>query len=207
MDVRLGMNLSLFKFIFIGDTHGFINDFEKQKEIIEKVNPEFVLSEYMQDIVLDSHEKFNEILKNKNISEMVDFSEIEDLILLCYQKNIKLIGIDLKNFGFDEHLQKVFKSFWEINKSDERRIKEIVKRREFLHLEKINFYKNKTDKSIIIILGTWYLRVNSLLMKNLDNYITFLPCDKERNILLKPIKNKSDITYCTKIKNVEKNKT
>ncbi len=35
--------MKMAELIFIGDTHGFINDFDKQKEIINETNPEDAL--------------------------------------------------------------------------------------------------------------------------------------------------------------------
>lgn len=78
--------------IIIGGTHGFIDDFLKQKEIIIKTNPEFVLSEEVEDLVLDSKEKFKNLFEKRNISNMTSFEEVEKLVRLCFEKNIKLIG-------------------------------------------------------------------------------------------------------------------
>ncbi len=54
-----------FSLIFVGDTPGFIDDFKKQEEIINLFNPEFVLCENLEDLSLDSKEKFDDILKKE----------------------------------------------------------------------------------------------------------------------------------------------
>ena len=79
-----------FSFIFIGNTHSFVNDFLKQKEIIELIKPEFVLSEELENLKLDTEDKVKEILEKKFISDMTSFDEVEKLIKLCFEKKIYL---------------------------------------------------------------------------------------------------------------------
>jgi hypothetical protein len=192
-----------FSFIFIGSTHGFIEDFIKQKEIIDIIHPEFVLCENLENLFLDNKKKFRDILTNKKISNMTSFNEVNKLIELCYNKNIKLIGIDLPNFGFDSILQEKIKKQDKLTSEEENRIKKILKLRDKIHLEKILEYKNKTNFPILIILGSWHLRENSFLRKSLDNYKIFFPCDKKGNLLIRPSKDK-EISYCEIIKNKKK---
>lgn len=191
---------SSFSFIFLGDTHGFIDDFSKQKEIIEKINPDIVLSETMQEIVLDSKEKYLEILNKKYISEMTKFGEVENIINFCFKKNIKLIGIDLKNFGFSKNLQEKITTNKEISKIEEEQINKILKKRAKYQLERIKKYKDESQKPILIIIGAWHLRENSLLMKSLDNYKVIFPGDKNGNLLIEPPKNKEDVIFYERIK-------
>ena len=193
-----------FSFIFIGDTHGFIDDFKKQEEIISLFNPEFILCENLEDLSLDSKEKFDRVLKNKKISNMTSFDELNRLIKLGYNKKINLIGIDLPNFGFNKLLQNKIKNQEDLSVEEENKIEELLKLRENLHLKKILEYKEKTDKPIIILLGSWHLREHSLLRDSLTNYKIFFPCDKKGNLLIEPPKDKN-ITYCEIIKN-EKDK-
>lgn len=189
---------SPFSLIFIGDTHGFINDFIKQKEIIEKINPDFVLSENLQNISLDSKEKYEEVLKNKKISNMVSFEEIKEIIEFCYKKNIKLIGMDLENFGFNKNLQKKIKSQEKLSKDEEKEIEKIIKKREEKNLEKIKEYQKKTNKPIIILIGSWHLQKNSLLMNSLNNYKVIFPCNNKKELIFGP--TEKEISYCEKIK-------
>ena len=182
-------------FIFIGSTHGFIDDFLKQKEIIEAVKPEFVLCENLENLELNSKEKFEEVIKKKKISDMTSFQEVEKLVLFCFSHNIKLIGIDLKNFGFDKTQQKKIKNQEELSKKEESEIERLLFLRERQHLNKIKEYQKKTNKPLVIILGCWYLRDNSLLRNNLENYKIVAPCDKKGNLLMSPPEN-NDIRYC-----------
>ncbi|MEK6895934.1 MAG: hypothetical protein AABX12_00540 [Nanoarchaeota archaeon] len=180
-------------FIFIGSTHSFLDDFSKQKEIISIINPEFVLSEELEDLKLERADQFKEILEKKFISDMTSFGEVEKLIKLCFEKKIKLIGIDFHNFGFDENLQRKIKNQKELTKEEEEKLNKLVEKREKYHLSKILEYKSKTKLPIIIILGCWHLRKDSLLRKRLKNYKIIAPIDGSGEILLEP--NNKDIKY------------
>ena len=173
-------------FIFIGSTHSFLDDFSKQKEVIESVKPEFLLSEELEDLKLDTDKGFKEILKKKFISDMTSFDEVEKLINFCFEKKIKLIGIDFHNFGFDENLQKKIKNQEEITKEEEEKLDKITEEREKRHLSKILEYKSKTKKTLIIILGCWHLRKESLLRKKLNNYKIIAPLDGDGEVLFEP---------------------
>jgi len=175
-----------FSFIFMGSTHSFVDDFSKQEEIIWSVKPEFVLNEELEDLKLDTEDKFKEILEKKFISDMTSFDEVEKLIKLCFEKKINLIGIDFHNFGFDKSLQKKIKNQEELTKEEEERLNKIVEEREKHHLSKILEYKSKTKLPIVIILGCWHLRKDSLLRKRLKNYKIIAPLDKNGEVLFEP---------------------
>ncbi len=186
--------------IFIGSTHGFIDDFAKQKEIIEKENPEFALCEELENLKLDSEKKFKDLFKNKKISNMTSFKEVEKLIKFCFDKDIKLIGIDFHNFGFDENLQRKIKNKEEPTKEEEEKLNKIIALREKNHLSKILEYQKKSLKPLVIIVGCWHLREGSFLRENLENYKIIAPCDNKGKILLSP-KKCEKIKYCGIISN------
>ena len=194
-----------YSFVFMGSTHSFLDDFLKQSEIKNSVNPEFVLSEELEDFKLDSEEKFKEIFKRKYISEMTSFNEVEKLLKLCFKKKINLIGIDLHNFGFNKILQNKIKNQKELTKDEEKLLESITKEREEHHLNKILEYKEKTNKSVVIIIGCWHLRKDSLLRKKLKNYKIIAPLDKNGEVLFEPtnkkIKYGAIISDDNKIKN------
>ena len=175
-----------FSFIFIGSTHSFVDDFLKQEEIIELVKPKFVLNEELENLKLDTEDKFKEILEKKFISDMTSFYEVKKIIKLCFEKKINLIGIDFHNFGFDKNLQKKIKNQEELTKGEEERLNKIVEEREKHHLSKILEYKSKTKRPIIIILGCWHLRKDSLLRKRLKNYKIIAPLDENGEVLFEP---------------------
>lgn len=188
-----------YSFIFFGDSHGFLNDFEKLKEIIEKYYPEFILSEQMQDISLINDNDYNKILKTKYISEMISFDELKDLILLCKKRNIKLIGIDFKNFGFNNRFQKMIKEKIKPRKNDEKEIEKIVKKRELYQLNKIKSYN--LQKNVLVTLGVWHLRKDSPILKELNNYILIYPSNERGEIIMEPPSEKTKIIYSEKYKN------
>ncbi len=194
------MEFESIRFILIGTTHGFINDFLKQKEIIEEVNPEIILSEDMQDVSLISKKDYIKIIQGKKVSEMVEFEEMRPLIELCYKKKIKLIGIDFYNFGFNDKLQRIVKNEIKPLKKDIKKIEELIKQREKRHLKILRDFENKSEKPILVLIGSWHLRENSLIMKSLKNYKVIFPCDKTGKMLIKPSKD-GDVHYCTRVKN------
>lgn len=173
-------------FIFIGSTHSFLDDFLKQKEIITLIKPEFVLSEELEDLELDSEEKFKNILKKRHFSNMTSFDEVKELISFCFNKEIKLIGIDFHNFGFNVILQRKIKNQEKLTNEEENEINRITLLREKCHLSKILEYKEKTKKPLVIILGCWHLRANSLLRKRLKDYKIIAPLDKNGEVLFEP---------------------
>lgn len=196
--LNTGCNFNFLSFIFIADTHGFLNDFKKQEEIIGQVNPQFVLAEQLQDLCLDSSKKFNDIPENRKFI-LTQSTDVEKLIQLCRVKNISLIGIDLFNFGFDKDLQDVINGKREPSKLEEDRLQSILFQRQEHHLSIIQKYQKKSSKPIVIIQGAWHLQEDSLLMQSLDNYLVIYPANASGEMLLEPSSNK-DIEYKTRIK-------
>jgi len=184
-----------FSLIFIGSTHGFIKDFTKQEEIINSIDPEFVLVEDLEDISLDTKEKFKKLFKSRFISDMTSFSDVEDLIKLCHNKNIKLIGIDFHNFGFDKVLQEKIKKQEPLSKREQEKINKILESREKSHIKKILEYLKKTSKPLVVIVGSWHLRKGALLVKEMNNYKIIFPCDSEGNLLIEPPRDNKGIFY------------
>ncbi len=176
--------------IFVGSTHSFLDDFSKQKEIINLVNPEFILSEDLENLVLDSEKNFKDIFNKKIISQMTSFEEVKRLIELCYKKNIKLIGMDFKNFGFNKEIQTKIKGKKKLSASEEKEVELILKKRERKHLSKILEYTQKTSKPILVILGCWHLRKDSYLRKKLKSYKIIAPLDSQGEILFEPTKKR-----------------
>ena len=187
--------METFSFLFIGDTHGAIDDFQKQKEIIEAYGPEVVLAESLQDLRLDTPKKFKEALKRRFISDNVRFDEVKELIELCQDRGIRLIGIDFHNFGLTGDLQNAVEG--EPTHAQKKEIQEIVKKRQEHHLKKIQEYEGKAKKPIVIIVGAWHLQENSLLMTGLTDYKVIFPCDPKGAMLLGP--TGEDIKYCERI--------
>lgn len=154
----------------------------------------------MQNLSLDSKERYEEILKTKEISEMISFSEVKNLIELCYRKNIRLIGMDIKNFGFSKKLWEKIRDNQKITDKEEKRIGYLLKKRENHQIKVIKSFENKSKKPIIVILGSWHLREDSPLIKSFNNFKIIFPCDKDNKLLLEPPQKREDILYCEKEK-------
>ena len=166
--------------IFIGDTHGFIDDFKKQKEIIEKYKPEFVLSEQLQDVyLLNKKDCQNKIYLKR-------FKEQNKLIRLCHQKNINLIGIDFKNFGFNKRQQKIVLREIKQTRKDFINFNKLTNKRTKHHISLINKYIKLTKKYIVVIIGCWHLKENSSLRKNFKGSTIIFPVDNINQILVEP---------------------
>jgi len=194
-------DFSSFSYFFIGDTHGFLDDFLKQREIISKVNPEYVLSEQLQDLVLDSQAKYSAVLREKKISEMVAFRDVERLLRLCRARGINLIGLDLPNFGLDAALMPVVKGQRSPSKEDHERIESILRKRQAHHLALIERYRKRTKKPLVILLGAGHLSEDSFLMKSLNNYLVIYPCGEKGEVLIQPPKEGVVVSYGERTKN------
>ena len=165
------------KLIFIGDTHGFIKDFNKQKEIIERYNPEFILAEQLQEISITNKDSYIKASKDQRFKEQAELME------LCRKRDIKLIGIDFKDFGFDQRIQSIIKGEVHPTKKELAIIKGIVKERSKHHINMIKHFLLITSKPLIVIVGSWHLRKQSQLRKTFKKYLAIYPIDEKGNIL------------------------
>ncbi|MBU2577170.1 MAG: hypothetical protein KKF50_05630 [Nanoarchaeota archaeon] len=197
----MATNSNELKLIFLGDTHGFINDFEKQKELIERFSPEYVLYEQLNDLELLDKEDFESLLNSKLVSNMTSFEEVENIIHLCKSKNIKLIGIDLKNFGLGEDLQKIVKGEKEPSEKEIQEIASLQEKREQTQKNKIQKYFNISKKPILVITGSWHLRKESPL-RDFPEYLLIIPTDKSGDLILGPPEDGfikfSEVSVCKK---------
>lgn len=196
------MNVSSEKrnLIFLGDTHNFLNDFNKQKELIERFKPKFILHEQFQEVELGNQKDFENVLQKKQISKSVKFEDFEDLIKLCNEKKIKIIGIDLQDFGLNKLLLDVARGNKEPRQGDFKLISKIQKK-ELNQIRKIKEYLAKTNESILVIIGTWHLREGSPLLKSFEHYRLIAPFYSNGKIATKPTKEK--LTYKEIVKRME----
>jgi len=197
----MAKNSDELKLVFLGDTHGFINDFEKQKELIERFSPEYVLYEQLNDLELTNEKDFELLLNSNSVSEMTSVEEIKDILLLCKSKNIKLIGIDLKNFGLEGELQKIVKGEKEPSEKEMAEIESLQEKREQVQKTKIQEYLNLSKKPILVITGSWHLREKGPL-RSFTEYLLIIPTDKSGELILGPPEDGfikfSEISICKK---------
>ncbi|MCK5149689.1 hypothetical protein KAJ87_02080 [Candidatus Pacearchaeota archaeon] len=185
-----------FSFIFLGMTHGFIDDFNKQKKLIKEIKPEFIFSEDMQDISLISIGDYSSFLQNKKHSLMTSFGDVEKLVSIYKEDNIKLIGIDFENFGFSEKIANKINNKEEITKEEEKEIEKLVDKREEYHIKKISNQNNLSKKPILVFLGSWHLRSEGLIVNKIKNSKIIFPANKKGEMVLEPTKDK--IVYMEK---------
>jgi len=173
--------------IFIGDTHGFIDDFKKQKEIILKTKPEYVLCETIQN------KKF---LNKKDYETSYKLPKAKKLINLCRNKKIKLIGIDYKNFGLNKQILNSLNRGKTPTPAQKKIIQNALKKRTRQHIRQIKKYLMTTAKPIIVIIGAYHLRPKSPLLSAQKNVKIIQSCDKNKNPIYEPKQGK--IHYLTR---------
>ncbi len=191
------MNLSLkYDIILIGDTHGFLNDFKIQKRIIGAVKPEFVLMESLEDKRFLSQDAIRTQLRKRKFTKTTQFGEVKNILAYALQKKIKLIGIDIKNFGLGDIDLK------NPSKQEESYLRKLLPQREKRQLSVIRSCLKKTKRPLIVVTGSYHLRKNSLLIKGLQDKSLILICPSYNGKLLyQPVKNKKAVTYKIKCLN------
>lgn len=173
--MKLPKNASSFFIIFIGDTHGYMDDFKIQREIIEKLNPKYILYEQMNNKRLMKKAEFKNMLKKKSVSILTEVDEVRPLLKLCMQKKLPLIGIDFNNFGISWAKRFKYKldNDGKFTKSEKEELKQIYKRREQKQSEMIRQYAQKGK--IVVITGAHHLRKDSPLIKEISHFMAILP--------------------------------
>ncbi|HLC84685.1 MAG TPA: hypothetical protein VJH22_02750 [Candidatus Nanoarchaeia archaeon] len=191
------MNLSSQSIIFVGDTHGYWNDFAKQQEIIEQHKPDVVLSEQLQDQVLDSPKAYARFHKHSLFSAFIRWQEFNNLVAYCEKKNISLIGIDLHDFGFDASLHDVIAGITPPTLEQERCLADILTKRQTHQVSVINKYVSITKKPLVVLVGTWHLQEGMPLRQSFPDSLIIYPCDEKGTMLIEPPKKPLPVRYCT----------
>lgn len=164
-------------FIFFSNSHNYFDDFLIQKYLIEETKPKYVLLESLENNILKNKKDYENFFNKKS----ENFKEINKLVKFCYKKNIQLIGIDLKNHGFNNNLIKKIKEK-KFSKKDEKEIIKISLKREKHMYKKIKEYKNK-EKPILIFIGAYHLRKNSILRKIKNSLLIYYSYKNGKMIL------------------------
>ncbi|MDE1849059.1 MAG: hypothetical protein KGH55_03445 [Nanoarchaeota archaeon] len=177
--------------VLIADAHGAINTFEKQKEIIERYKPVFVLSESMENNNVESDFDFNRIMKKDKISNMTSMKDVKELIKLCHGEKTKLIGIDFENFLIDRKLQIKLNRYPDrITDEEEKKLEELGKRRENKHVKMIQKYLEISRKPLVVIVNAKELRKYSLIRKSFSHYHLVYMANPQGEMILSPTKEK-----------------
>lgn len=192
--MNLPKNISSFFIIIIGDTHGYMDDFKIQKEVIGKVKPDYVLYEQMNNKRLIKKADFLVILQKKSISIMTEVGEVKHLIKLCMKKGLPLIGIDFKNFGIGWARKFKFKldNNHEFTAKEKQCLDIIYNKREQHQLKTIRKYAKKGK--ILVITGSHHLRQKSPLIKGISHFLAILPYYNGKPAF-GPVANKRGLKY------------
>jgi len=176
--------------IFLGLTHGFLDDSKKLKEIFKKFHPKIILHESLEDKKLLSSQDYKLFLSKKRHSEMTSFSAIKEIVFFCYKNKVPLIGMDFKNYLFNKELIKIISLGKKTNLINKIRIKKIIRKREAHHVKLIKEYAPFSKGIILVCLGSWHLRKNSPIRKQFVDARVIFPADEKGNLLTKPTKSK-----------------
>ena len=152
--------------ILFGETHGFFNDIEVQKKMIENTNPKYYLYELLEDKKIISEEEFKDYLSKNDeerFSIISTYGEIKPIIKLAQQFKLNLIGCDIKNMG------RINADFLKKNKLTPKEEKfeiDLLEKRE-KHQAKIIAHYLKFKENIFVSLGAYHLRKESEIFKNI----------------------------------------
>lgn len=176
--------------LFLGLTHGFLDDFKKLKEIFKKVHPKLILHESLENVKLISSYDYKKFLKDKKISNLILLEHVQKTINFCYKKKLPLIGIDFKNYLLNKYLIDKIHLNKRLSIKEKIILKKIMRKRENHHVKLIEKYNKLSEGPILICLGSWHLRRNSILVKKFKGTKIIFPSDKNGNLLTKSIKGK-----------------
>ncbi len=177
------------RLLFVGDTHGFLDDMAVLRRVIITTAPAYVLAEQLQEVSLRTPAEYAAVRRRKRLSATVSIAEIQPLINLCQERGIALIGIDLQNFGFTPHLLRVVSGDCPPTPADKKALRRLATRRERHQRAMINRYAKRSTLPVVVIIGAWHLRTGSPLLKGLHHSTLIIPVDAAGNLLVEPPMN------------------
>ncbi|MEK6894466.1 MAG: hypothetical protein AABX10_03305 [Nanoarchaeota archaeon] len=154
------MRLHNINLVLFGEYHGFINQIDVQKRVIEEVKPNYFLYEMLEwKKILDDKDakKFLSTSDQDGFSVVSSYGQLKPIIKLCRRFDLPIIGCDLKNMGVNNG--------WRKNKFSKEKADKITKRRELQQAKVINQYVSKG--LTFALLGDYHLRKNSFLWQKL----------------------------------------
>jgi hypothetical protein len=189
------VKLNNIKLVLFGEYHGFFKQIQVQREILNRISPDFFLYEMLEDNKILSDKDAKKVLSKpnkKNFSVVSTYGQLKPIIKLARSFNLPIIGCDIKNMGADKN--------WRGKKFSEKEAKFITKKRELQQAKIINQY---TSKGLVFALvGEYHLRKNSPIFTKLrvKKAILVRPSFKWKDELsyVENIK-KSDIAYSIKL--------
>jgi len=149
--------------IIFGETHGFLDDFSVQEEIIKIFNPNIFLYERLEEETLFSEKEKQNFLNqetDKDFSVISTFGDLKKTISLAAKYNLLIKGNDIKNMSREnkDFLKKI-----ELTKEEEKLEEEILSEREKKQVQGILDSLKKGNK-IFASTGAYHLREDSPLI-------------------------------------------
>lgn len=184
------------KLVLFGEYHGFFNQIQVQRKIIQNVRPDFFLYEMLEeDKILNDKDakKFLSKLDSDDFSFISSYGHLKPMIRLARSFDLSIIGCDIKNMCCKYN-------DWRKRKFSDEEAKRITKKRELQQVKVINEY---TSKGLVFgLIGAYHLRKNSLVLSKLrdEKAIIVKPLFKWKEKFNHPKRfNNSEISYIIKI--------
>jgi hypothetical protein len=184
------------KGVIFAETHGFVDDIELQRSIIEAIKSEYYIWEMLEEKNLMNRGDFESFLSNKDNSDfsvISTYGELKAIVKLMSQLGIKGIGCDLRNMGREN---KDFLSKTELTAEEEKFEEELLKKRELHQAKVINDTAGKGSSPVFVSLGAYHTREDSLVLKNLrGKYLLCSPTFKGEKVFCPDGIKKEEINY------------
>lgn len=175
-----------FPIIFVAHSHGFINDSAKMREFLEEYKPEFFLCEQVEDLKFETKEDFDKFYRQKKVSDMTEFHDVVNMVEYCQKNNIRIIGTDLHNFGIPQNIAKKISEKKPISEGEKFIVGMALQERSGKQIETIKEYLKKTNRPIVVSVGSWHLRENSDLRNAFDYYKICYLADNDGKVIISP---------------------
>jgi hypothetical protein len=160
------------KLVLFGEYHGFFNQIQVQRKIIQNIHPNFFLYELLEeDKILNDKDAKKFLSKSyaKDFSFVSTYGELKPIIRLARSFDLPIIGCDIKNMYCKN-------KDWRKKKFSHEEAKMIINKRELQQAKIINQY---TAKGLVFaLLGDYHLRKNSLVFSKLK---------EKKAIIVKPL--------------------
>ena len=99
-NLREFIRVNNIKIVLFGEYHGFLNQIQIQRKIIQNVQPDFFLYEMLEEKkILNEKDakKFLSKLDNKDFSVISTYGQLKPIIRLARSFDLSIIGCDIKN--------------------------------------------------------------------------------------------------------------
>jgi len=150
------------RLILFAETHGFLNETQIQKKIIQSVNPDFFLYEMLEESKILSAQDVKKLLNKpdkKDFSFISTYGDLKPTIRLARSFDLPIIGCDIKDMCVKTKNwinEKYSKDYWS----------KVIKKREKRQAKIINQYVKRG--LVFVSVGAYHLRKESMVIKDLN---------------------------------------